>query len=57
MHEDFPKRDDANWMKHTIAWFDPKGHGDGLVKIDYRPVHDYTLTDDVSYIKPKARVY
>ena len=57
MHEDFPKRDDVEWMKHTITWFDPKGHGDGLVKIDYRPVHDYTLTDDIEYIKPKARVY
>jgi succinate dehydrogenase / fumarate reductase, flavoprotein subunit len=56
MHEDFPKRDDENWMKHTIAWFN-YGGGSDLVKIDYRPVHDYTLTDDVSYIKPKARVY
>ncbi|MDP9413793.1 MAG: succinate dehydrogenase flavoprotein subunit [Pseudomonadota bacterium] len=52
MHEDFPNRDDANWMKHTIAWFT-----DGAVKIDYRPVHDYTLTDEIQYIKPKARVY
>jgi succinate dehydrogenase / fumarate reductase flavoprotein subunit len=57
MHEDFPNRNDAEWMKHTIAWFDPKGQKDGLVKIDYRPVHDYTLTDEVEYIKPKARVY
>jgi succinate dehydrogenase / fumarate reductase flavoprotein subunit len=52
MHEDYPERDDANWMKHTIAWFQG-----GAVTIDYRPVHDYTLTDEVSYIKPKARVY
>jgi succinate dehydrogenase / fumarate reductase flavoprotein subunit len=57
MHEDFPKRNDAEWMKHTITWFNPTGHGDGLVKIDYRPVHDYTLTDEIDYIKPKARVY
>ena len=57
MHEDFPKRDDAEWMKHTITWFDPKAAAGDLVKIDYRPVHDYTLTDDVEYIKPKARVY
>ena len=62
MQEDFPQRDDANWMKHTIAWFDgwggAKGRiGGGEVKIDYRPVHEYTLTDDVQYIKPKARVY
>ncbi|WP_165324509.1 succinate dehydrogenase flavoprotein subunit [Rhizorhabdus phycosphaerae] len=52
MHEDFPNRDDENFMKHTISWFDQ-----GKVSIDYRPVHDYTLTDEVEYIKPKARVY
>jgi succinate dehydrogenase / fumarate reductase flavoprotein subunit len=52
MHEDFPDRDDANWMKHTIAWFDQ-----GKVAIDYRPVHTYTLTEEIAYIKPKARVY
>ncbi len=47
MHEDFPDRNDAEWMKHTLTWFDPAGAGDGLVKIDYRPVHDYTLTDEI----------
>ena len=52
MHEDFPERNDAEWMKHTLVWFH-----DGAVTIDYRPVHDYTLTDEVEYIKPKARVY
>jgi len=52
MHEDFPNRDDENFMKHTISWFDQ-----GKVSIDYRPVHEYTLTDEVEYIKPKARVY
>jgi succinate dehydrogenase / fumarate reductase flavoprotein subunit len=57
MHEDYPKRDDANWMKHTIAWFDGWGGTGGQVRIDYRPVHEYTLTDEVEYIKPKARVY
>jgi succinate dehydrogenase / fumarate reductase flavoprotein subunit len=57
MHEDFPDRDDANWMKHTIASFDGWGGKGGGVSLDYRPVHDYTLTDDVDYIKPKKRVY
>jgi succinate dehydrogenase / fumarate reductase flavoprotein subunit len=57
MHEDFPKRDDKNWMKHTVAWFDGWGGEGGNVKIDYRPVHEFTLTDDIAYIKPKARVY
>jgi succinate dehydrogenase / fumarate reductase flavoprotein subunit len=57
MHEDYPKRDDKNWMKHTVAWFDGWGGNGGQVRIDYRPVHEYTLTDEVDYIKPKARVY
>lgn len=56
-HEDFPERDDANWMKHTAAWFEGWGGKGGAVKLDYRPVHEFTLTDDVSYIKPKKRVY
>ncbi|MEE3155943.1 MAG: FAD-binding protein, partial [Pseudomonadota bacterium] len=61
-HEDFPDRNDAEWMKHTIAWFDgwgggAQGSGKGAVEIDYRPVHEYTLTDDVKYIEPKKRVY
>jgi succinate dehydrogenase / fumarate reductase, flavoprotein subunit len=51
--EDFPQRDDKNWMKHTLAWLD----GGGKTAIDYRPVHDYTMTNDVQYIPPKARVY
>ncbi|MBA3577564.1 MAG: succinate dehydrogenase flavoprotein subunit [Sphingomonas sp.] len=57
MHEDYPKRDDENWMKHSVAWFDGWGGKSGEVRIGYRPVHEYTLTDDVEYIKPKARVY
>jgi len=52
--EDFPDRDDKNWMKHTLAWFD---ESTGKVTIDYRPVHTYTMTNDVAYIEPKARVY
>jgi succinate dehydrogenase / fumarate reductase flavoprotein subunit len=52
--EDFPNRDDANWMKHTLAWLDPKS---GWAKLGYRPVHTYTLTNDVEYIPPKARTY
>lgn len=51
--EDYPDRDDENWMKHTLAWVDDSG----AVSFDYRPVHEHTLTDDVEYIKPKARVY
>ena len=56
-HEDFPNRDDATWMKHSIGWFDGWGGKGGGVRLDYRPVHEYTLSDDVEYIKPKARVY
>jgi len=51
--EDYSDRDDANWMKHTLAWVDEAGK----VSIDYRPVHNYTLSTDIDYIKPKARVY
>ena len=51
--EDFPDRDDENWMKHTLAWLTD----DGEVKIDYRRVHERTLTNDVAYIPPKERVY
>jgi succinate dehydrogenase / fumarate reductase flavoprotein subunit len=57
MHEDFPDRHDDEWMKHTITWFDGWGGKGGATKIDYRPVHDYTLTDEIEYIKPKKRVY
>ena len=56
-HEDYPERDDENWMKHSCAWFDGWGGTGGEVRIDYRPVHEYTLTDELDYIKPKARVY
>ncbi|HEX6860262.1 MAG TPA: succinate dehydrogenase flavoprotein subunit [Caulobacteraceae bacterium] len=52
--EDFPDRDDENWMKHTLAWFEP---AKGQVKIDYRPVHSYTMSNDIAYIPPKQRVY
>ena len=56
-HEDFPNRDDAGWMKHTVAWFEGWGGTGGSVRLDYRPVHEYTLTDDIAYIPPKKRVY
>ncbi len=51
--EDCPERDDDNWMKHTLSWLDEHGS----TRIDYRPVHDFTLTDEVEPIPPKARVY
>jgi succinate dehydrogenase / fumarate reductase flavoprotein subunit len=51
--EDYPRRDDQNWMKHTLIW----RQSDRRVSIAYRPVHAYTLTDEVEYIAPTARVY
>ena len=57
VNEDFPDRNDAEWMKHTLTTFIGWGGTGGGTAIDYRPVHDYTLTDDVEYIKPKKRVY
>ena len=52
--EDFPNRDDANWMKHTLAFADCANKS---VKLDFRPVHTHTLTNEIAYIEPKARVY
>jgi succinate dehydrogenase / fumarate reductase, flavoprotein subunit len=52
--EDFPNRDDKNWMKHSLAWTDGAKK---KVTMGYRPVHNYTMTKDIDYIKPKARVY
>ncbi len=51
--EDFKDRDDKKWMKHTVTWI----NDNGKVKLDYRPVHLNTLTDDVDTFPPKARVY
>ena len=53
-HEDYPDRNDAKWMKHTLAWYDDAKNA---VTIDYRPVHDYTMTDGIEYIEPKKRIY
>jgi len=50
--QDYQERDDENWMKHTLAWY-----GDGGVRIDYRPVHMNTLSDDIDVIPPKKRTY
>jgi succinate dehydrogenase / fumarate reductase flavoprotein subunit len=52
--EDFPNRDDKDWMKHTLTWADDAKRE---VRIDYRPVHTYTLTNEMKYVEPKARVY
>ena len=51
--EDYPDRDDENWMKHTLSWLSEKGE----VSLDYRPVHLNTLTNECKPIPPKARVY
>ncbi len=51
--EDFPERDDANWHKHSVCWVDDAGN----TRIDYRPVHMYTLSGDVEVVPPKPRVY
>ncbi|MBB43509.1 MAG: succinate dehydrogenase flavoprotein subunit [Rhodospirillaceae bacterium] len=51
--EDYPDRDDENWMKHSVAWL----NDDGTSRFEFRPVHNYTLSDDVEAVPPKARVY
>ena len=52
--EDYSDRDDKNWMKHTLAWIDNENR---TTMIDYRPGHEYTLSNEVAYIPPKERVY
>ena len=52
--EDFPARDDKEWMKHSLAWAD---RDKKEVALGYRPVHNYTMSSDIAYIKPKTRVY
>jgi succinate dehydrogenase / fumarate reductase flavoprotein subunit len=51
--EDYPERDDRSWMKHTLSWLD----SEGAVKIGHRPVHLFTLSNEVQVFPPKARVY
>ena len=51
--EDYPERDDTHWMKHTLSWINDQGE----VRFAYRPVHMYTLTDEVQVFPPKKRVY
>jgi succinate dehydrogenase / fumarate reductase, flavoprotein subunit len=51
--EDFSKRDDENWLRHTLSWLD----ADGRVRLDYRPVHLKPLSNEVESIPPKERVY
>jgi len=51
--EDYPERDDRNWLKHTLVWLD----GERRVEIGYRPVHLFTLSNEVQVFPPKARVY
>ncbi|MCA0302689.1 MAG: succinate dehydrogenase flavoprotein subunit [Proteobacteria bacterium] len=53
-HEDFPERDDKNWLKHTAVWVDEKT---GKTRIDYRPVNLQPMSNDVQSFPPKARVY
>ncbi|WP_334175487.1 succinate dehydrogenase flavoprotein subunit [Pseudoxanthobacter sp.] len=52
--EDYPDRNDTDWMKHTLAWADNDAK---TVALDYRPVHSYTMSNDIEYIAPQKRVY
>jgi succinate dehydrogenase / fumarate reductase flavoprotein subunit len=51
--EDYPDRDDINWMKHSLCWVEHTG----AIRFGSRPVHKFTLTDEVEYIPPKERIY
>ncbi|KAF6173770.1 hypothetical protein GIB67_007446 [Kingdonia uniflora] len=50
--KDFARRDDENWMKHTLGYWENE-----KVRLDYRPVHMNTLDDEIQTLPPKARVY
>ena len=52
--DDFPERDDVNWLHHTVAWYEGTA---GTVKLGTRPVHMYTLTDEVDVVPLQKRVY
>jgi succinate dehydrogenase / fumarate reductase flavoprotein subunit len=52
--EDFPNRDDEHWMKHTLTWAD---YATRRIRLEYRPVHAHTMTNEVNYIPPQPRVY
>jgi succinate dehydrogenase / fumarate reductase flavoprotein subunit len=52
--EDFPERDDKNWLKHTAIWVDAET---GKTRVDYRPVNLQPMSNDVQSFPPKARVY
>jgi succinate dehydrogenase / fumarate reductase flavoprotein subunit len=52
--EDFPERDDGKWMKHTLSYAD---YGTHEVRLDFRPVHSFPLSNEVAYIEPKERLY
>jgi len=51
--EDFPARDDQNWLKHTLCWVDTLGQA----RFGYRPVHLQPLTNEVAPVALKARTY
>jgi len=53
--DDFPDRDDAKWMKHSLAWVDNQVAGE--VRLDYRPVTATPLNDEVDSVPPMKRVY
>jgi succinate dehydrogenase (ubiquinone) flavoprotein subunit len=55
--EDFAARDDVNWMKHTVGYFDAASAEKNKVRIDYRPVHLQPLDSEMEHVPPKARVY
>jgi succinate dehydrogenase / fumarate reductase flavoprotein subunit len=52
-HEDYPERDDENWMKHTCMWLNEKNEYDVI----YRDVHENPLSNEIQPIPPAARVY
>merc|ERR1711935_685931 len=56
-HENWPDRDDVNWMKHTLSFLDARFVEDAAVRLDYRAVNDQPLDDEMHHVPPAKRVY
>merc|ERR1711988_779218 len=56
-HENYPDRDDVNWMKHTLTFLDKTYVEDAKVVLDYRAVIDKPLDDEMHHVPPAKRVY
>merc|ERR1712019_190012 len=55
--ENYPDRNDEEWMKHTLTWVDHRRVEEGKVVLKYRAVIDQPLDDEMHHVPPAKRVY